>query len=117
MNWSPYKPSESAPGTPRKIPVTSAIPTLHPNHVPYVQPPPHPSTFITPNSKLVTPQKRSFDQRHSSFTTPSTPTPRKSRDDEYKPGDSDDEGFSATAFPPSTQSRGGDRDERSKLLR
>lgn len=122
MNWSPSKTSGSLPSTLLKVPETSSIRTLHPNHTPYVHVPQPPSAFISPNAKMATPQKQEleqrYQQRYSTFATPSTPTtptPRKARDDEYRPGYSDDEGLSSAPYPPSTQSRGGDRDERSKL--
>lgn len=51
----------------------------------------------------------------SSPSTFSVPVQKREAVGGYKIGESDEDAFSAAPYPPSTQSRGGDRDERCEL--
>ena len=109
MNWSPTK-----TGTPHRVPITS-IPTAHPNHTAYVQVP-KPPGWTTPKATVAAFQQRLSSQAAVSSPLTVTPSPRKGKDEKWHAGDSDDDGYDSRTIPPSTQSRLGDRDERSMSL-
>jgi hypothetical protein len=62
----------------------------------------------------ITPQHRHRVQTEGIFNTPSTITPKKTTDDEWRPEDSGDELGSIAPIPPSSTSRFGERDDKSE---
>jgi hypothetical protein len=115
MNWSPIRQPDFKMNTPQRVPITD-VPTAHPNQKPYVHVP-QPPGWTTPKAGIAVALQHRMPSQTSITSSPLTvtPSPKKRKAEGWHAGDSDDDGYSSRNVPPSTQSRPGDRDERSTL--
>jgi hypothetical protein len=113
MNWSPMRQSDLKANTPQRVPVID-LPTAHPNQKPYVHVP-QPPGWTTPKAGIEVALQHRMPSQTGITSSPltATPSPKKRQGEVWVTGESDDDGYSARRVPPSTQSRPGDRDERS----
>lgn len=117
MNWSPMKQPDFQVDTPQRVPITD-VPTVHPNQKPYIQVQ-HPPGWTTPKASIAAILQHRMPSQSTIDSSPltATPSPKKGKGDGWYAGESDDDGYSSRNVPPSTQSRSGERDERSMFPR